>query len=230
MISLLCRLIYIINAKGAIKWWIEWKIKGMTWFWSLRWVTCSGIVHLCLNPCHLLEILALEWQCLCWIIAPREAEIAYGKHSSPEAVKTFIIITNLQAPTEPGGCRSCQAGSPLPQPPHFTTVHIEGWKDLSCRTHKKLFIGLYIATVPSLKTEGWEESVCVYVCFSLWEHAYPKENILCVCLLVHCVFLCACVLSANRMRLTFMFLFIQNAYMYTYDCVSVSVCDWKESL
>lgn len=38
----------------------------------------------------------------------QEAETAYGKHSSPEAVKTFIIITNLQASTEPGGAEAAK--------------------------------------------------------------------------------------------------------------------------
>lgn len=51
----------------------------------------------------------------------QEAETAYGKHSSPEAVKTFIIITNLQAPTEPGGAEAAK------QPLHLPGFHILPW-------------------------------------------------------------------------------------------------------
>lgn len=51
----------------------------------------------------------------------QEAEAVYEKQSSHQGVKTFIIITNLQAPPEPAGTGA--AKQTLQHLPHFTTSH-----------------------------------------------------------------------------------------------------------
>lgn len=145
------------------------------------------------------------------------------KHSSPEAVKTFIIITNLQASTEPAGAR-CQAGSSAPRLSTFHHSALGGCKDLFYAGRKKkkkksLFIDSYIATVPFLKTERWgEECVCACVCEQL---SMPEKK--------HKLFMCVCACSAclffleNRQGLTFLCSCpkeqVQNAGVYVHPCV-----------
>lgn len=87
------------------------------------------------------------------------------KNSSPEAVKTFIIITNLQALSEPAGAHAAKQALQL------LGFHISPWciKRLEgasvARRTKKFIYWLLFATVPFLKTEQWD-SKCVYVCIS----------------------------------------------------------------
>lgn len=83
------------------------------------------------------------------------------KNSSPEAVKTFIIITNLQALSEPAGVHAAK------QALRLLGFHISPWciKRLVARWTKKFIYWLLFANVPFLKTEQWE-SKCMYVCIS----------------------------------------------------------------
>lgn len=113
----------------------------------------------------------------------REAEIAYEKkkkHSSPEAVKTFIIITNLQASTEPAGAR-CQAGSSAPRLSTFHHSALGGCKDLfyagrKKKKKKKLIYWLVYChcAFPQDWKMGW--GVCLCVCVWAALHAGEKTQ------------------------------------------------------
>lgn len=98
----------------------------------------------------------------------REAEIAYEKHSSPEAVKTFIIITNLQAPTEPAGAHAAKQALQL-LGFHISPLCIRRLEGsfFAGQTQKKAYLLARILPLCLfLKTERGDEE-CVYVCISL---------------------------------------------------------------
>lgn len=60
----------------------------------------------------------------------QEAEAASEKLSSPQGVKTFIIITNLQAPPEPTGVHVLPSRLSNSSASTFHSA-LEGWKELS---------------------------------------------------------------------------------------------------
>lgn len=107
------------------------------------------------------------------------------KHSSPEAVKTFIIITNLQASTEPAGAR-CQAGSSAPRLSTFHHSALGGCKDLFYAGRKKKKKKAYLLTriLPlclSSRLKDGVRSVFVRVCVSSSPCRRKNTNYLCAC-------------------------------------------------
>lgn len=113
----------------------------------------------------------------------REAEIAYEKHSSPEAVKTFIIITNLQAPTEPAGAHAAKQALQL-LGFHISPLCIRRLEGsfFAGHTQKKLIYWLvYCRCAFSSRRKEGMRSVCM--CASLY--AYRKNKNICACVLAH---------------------------------------------
>lgn len=90
----------------------------------------------------------------------QEAEIAYGKHSSPAAVKTFIIITNLQAPTEPAGTDVAKQALQL------LSFHISPRLEGSFFAgHTKSYLLAHILPLClSSRLKDWMASACERVC------------------------------------------------------------------
>lgn len=173
-----------------------------------QWVTGSGVVHLSLDPVTSSTSLALNSSACAAEAQHQEAEAAYGKHSSPEAVKTFIIITNLQAPTEPGGVEAAKQTLHLPGS-HILPRCIRGLEGAFFAGHTKSYLLACISLLclsPRLRDRI--KGVCVCVCqsklFVPALHCVSKQD--------EIIFLCSC--SYNRCMPS---------------CVFVSVCYWMES-
>lgn len=107
---------------------------------------------------------------------------AYGKHSSAEAVKTFIIITNLQALTKPGDAGAAK------QALHLPSFHILAWciRNLEGalfaeHTESYLLAHILLLCFSSTLRDGMMRvRVCLHVCTSL-RLSRGEKQIICVC-------------------------------------------------
>lgn len=141
----------------------------MTRFWSL------GVVIYVWTPVISSRSRPLNGNASAAESLHQEAEIAYGKHSSPEAVKTFIIITNLQAPTEPEGADAAKQALQL-LGSHISPRCIRRLDGSFFAGHTKSYLLAHILLL-RLSSRLRDGMKSVYVCISLWLSRRENYNI-----------------------------------------------------